>query len=346
MSTRNDYFRERILHSSHVYNSMDVRQFLNEKGIVYLDHGQYLVMSCLFPDHGDSHPSFSINTVNYGYNCWGCNRTGTFRELADELGWKVQKIGTVLTGIVQPYDWADFRRNMSGHTVPQGDGSFPVPDGFTLLSDGVEKLGQGRRKCDRHWDYARQRGIVHLFGEFSMGYTTKRDMHKDGDGRSLYGTNYLDRILIPIHDIFGHFVWMEGRSILKKVDAKYWRPFGVQRNSHLFNIHRVIRKKFRWIILVEGVLTAAVLWSWGFPAVAVFGSAVSDGQLEMMMYFDTIYSCLDNDKAGREGYVRLKKMVEFAGVGFHHIIMPPKLDALDIGREAFEKKFSSARRIL
>jgi hypothetical protein len=338
MSTRNEQLKERMLSSNLVYNNIDVREFLNSLGIEYVDHGEYLRMRCLFPDHTDRKPSFSINTHNYGFNCWGCNRTGTFSELAEELGWQVQKIGTVLTGLVQQYEWSDFKRNLSTLYSVVDEKVYPIPDGYACVREGD-------KRCDAHLKYAEKRGMLELLDEFKMGYTIIRDGHADAGGKALYGRHYIGRLLIPIHNIDGKYIWTEGRAIHANAVAKYWRPYGVQRNRYLFNIHRVIRKRFRWVVVTEGVLTAAMLWHWGFPAVAVYGSAISDQQIEQLMYFDTVYMNLDNDNAGRQGYMKFKQSAEFSGISLYHIVMPPGKDALDTGRELFEKKFLNARKI-
>ena len=38
--------------------------------------GEWLSCRCLFPDHDDRHPSFSIHALSGAWRCFGCHRNG------------------------------------------------------------------------------------------------------------------------------------------------------------------------------------------------------------------------------------------------------------------------------
>lgn len=76
------------------------------------------------------------------------------------------------------------------------------------------------------------------------------------------------------------------------------RPRGVAKSCVLFGLHAFTGHT---AVLVESPLDCARLWSAGIPgAVAAYGAAVSDAQIELLVRAaDTVIIALDNDETGR-----------------------------------------------
>jgi len=319
--------------------AIDVRELLERHEVVYHDKGDYLLMSCLFPDHDDSRPSFSIHTGNFGYNCWGCGKKGKLVDLIKALGWTIGDHVPVLVNVASTSEWKEHMKNIQmslvEREVPQ---HFPVPNGFKILRPDDPK-------CSKHWDYVVSRGIDQLMDEFKIGYTSQRDYAEGDDGKPVYGSMYKSRIIIPVHDYTGKVEWFEGRSIFSKSDAKYWRPRGARRHNNLFNYFRVMKAGFTYAIITEGILDAMFLWHWGLPGVCVYGTDVTEGQVDLLSSFDRLYMCFDNDNAGNEAVRKLKHRVSFSGISIYRILLPSGKDPAEMSEKLFVSRMKRASKV-
>lgn len=104
-----------------------------------------------------------------------------------------------------------------------------------------------------------------------------------------------NRYVIPLHNPAGELVAYIGRG----EDPKWKIPAGFQVHLELFNIHRVQGKDT--VVVVEGAFDAMKLTQWGYDAVALVGTSVSEEQAAMLgLRFDRVVLMLDGDEAGRE----------------------------------------------
>lgn len=314
---------------------IDVKQILTEKGIEFTDRGHWIHLKCLFPDHDDSNPSMSINVINLGFNCFGCSRDGTWSELCNELGWKIESSDeSVLVGVVPKQLWKESKERFdeSDKSIPEK--VFQIPDGYKLVKEG-----------SKHYQYIEKRNIVESISSFKIGMT---NVVSD----PVYKNWYKGRIIIPVHNSSGKYIWCEARTIYKNNKTRYYRPAGVEKQNYLFNLHRVLRSKFQWVIVVEGIIDAMNLWMWELPAVCTFGASLSIKQLELLTNFEEIYLCYDNDKAGNhaffgdEGKIGIKDLVGGIGISIYRIIMPRRKDVNDIGKKYFLKLLDRAKKIV
>ena len=156
----------------------------------------------------------------------------------------------------------------------------------------------------------------------------------------MYGSVYNNRILIPVHDEYGKYIWTEGRAIKSNIKNRYYRPFGVNRNSILFNMHRI--KDFDCVIVVEGIIDCMMLCFEGINSVCMFGANLSDDQILLLTKFKKVYLCFDNDEAGHKGFFKAKEKISSIGIEFYKINMPYKKDINNIGVNAFKKKFNKS----
>jgi DNA primase len=299
----------------------DVKEVLQERGIDFIDKGNWIHLKCLFLDHDDQNPSMSINTEHGGYNCFGCNRTGTTLDLFRELGWNEVEDSLIF---VNPIYKSDFASSLDlFRTKKIQEAIFKFPKGSKRISRNI-----------RHYEYMVDRGLEECIDEFDVRYTSELD--------EVYGKMYLNRIIIPVHNGNGVYIWPEGRAIIKD-RIKYYRPGGVKKESYLFNQHRV---KTDWVILVEGVIDVMTLWKWNYPVVCSFGAKVSLKQLSILLKnWDKIYLCFDIDKAGIEGFVDFRDKCRGLGVEVWRIKLPRYYDANSLFKPEFDKYFGLAKKI-
>ena len=312
--------------------NVDVKDYLTEKGVWFKDAGRWVHLNCFWPDdhsHGDKDASFSIDTEALAYNCFGCGRTGTWSKLCKELGWEVDI--QPLVNQVNRALWADVARGLSSmisDITPIEHIVFHMPVGFRPIGESREAL-----------EYMKARGFTEdVLEGFDIGYSRPK---KDPD----YGESYFDRIVIPVHDESGQCIWPEGRSFRAGVEPKYWRPKGTRKELFLYNFHRVRDLYGDYVIIVEGIMDPIILHQWELPAVATFGSDLSDRQAELLVgRFPNIFWCQDTDKAGIESWKKHSGKLTNSGCTLYKITLPRGEDPNSLGRSEFLKYFDKAEQ--
>lgn len=308
---------------------VDVEQFVESQGIEFTKSGEWMKMKCILPlGHNDSKPSMFIHSKHGGANCYVCG-SFSWNQLCEMMEWDVV-VESVLVGIVPSSVWSDTTDRLKhlGKEVNEVVNNKP---------SGMKKIDKFYVGCKRHYQYCVDRKIEHLIDIFNISYTRIQD--------GLYNTNYVNRLIIPCHNSVGKYIWCEGRTIThQKVDRKYYRPYGIAKVKYLFNYHRVV-KQHNWVIVVEGIVDAMLLWSWNLPGVCCFGATISDEQIVLLSRFDKVYVCLDNDPAGIKGWVDVKSKLLNIGVELYRVLLPKNNDVNDVGESTFKKYLLKSKKI-
>ena len=205
-----------------------------------------------------------------------------------------------------------------------------IPNGFTKINEDINL-------CKKHYAYLKDRNLTHCIDTFKIGFTTSTD--------SRYGNNFKDRIIIPVHNIKGKYIWPEGRLITNVKKRKYYRPNGVNKINALFNLHRTIKIQRKYVIVVEGIIDAMILHMAGYSTVCCFGANLSIEQISALTHFYDIYLCFDVDRAGINGFVKSKKILIGLGMKIYRIKLPRHQDVNLIGISRFKKYFENAKLI-
>lgn len=299
----------------------DIKKILDDRRIDYIDKGDWIHLKCLFPDHDDSNPSMSINIKHQGYNCFVCG-AGKLSEMFEILGWNEEGFDNIS---VEPKRgiWEDTIKKIREKDEPEK--VFKLPFGFQFIKEGV---------C---LSYLEERKIDDVAGIFKIGWT--------GEDDNIYKKNYLNRIIIPVHNNKGKYIWPEGRSVLAGYKPKYYRPAGVHKNDYLFNIHRVKRMTTNFVVLVEGIIDAITLHKWGYPAVCTFGANLSERQLEQLVEFTKIFICFDIDKAGIKAFVEAKELLKGLGMSIYRVKLPRGKDANSVTYSVYDRYFRNAVKV-
>lgn len=302
-----------------------LENWLTSKGIKFVKKPNgWLLMKCILPNHTDNNPSFNLHPVNGGFNCWGCARKGNWESLCEIMNWSAAEAPqhTFLHDVDSSDSVNEMIRSMQP-TTSNGEHNCHLPQGY-------KKLMLGDAQCFKHIAYLNRRNLVSSIKQFEVGYTIDSDV--------IYNRMFVNRLIIPVHDENGKMIWPEGRAIFDSITPKYYRPANTQKQNLLFNLHRVKRQNY--VFLVEGMTDVMQLHIWGVPAVCNFGTAISKEQIRLITkYFDKVYLAFDNDAAGRAGYDSNIEFLRKIGIEIWKFTLPIKKDFNALTYDKFQFQF-------
>ena len=138
-------------------------------------------------------------------------------------------------------------------------------------------------------------------------------------------------LVFPIRDKNGNLISATTRSIKGKT---FNIPKGTEKTIYLLN--ECLKENSNQVVVCEGQIDALVSWSYGFPAIALFGAGTTENQIQELNKTNIIHYILmyDNDEAGRKGANRFKKLIK-KSVFITDIIMPKNKDVADCSKEEF-----------
>ena len=138
-------------------------------------------------------------------------------------------------------------------------------------------------------------------------------------------------LVFPIRDKNGDIISATTRSIKNK-------NFHLGKNTEktIYLLNECVKEKCNQVVVCEGQIDALVSWSYGFPAIALFGAGTTEKQIKELNKTDILHYILmyDNDSAGRKGANRFKKLIK-KSVFVTDIIMPKNKDVADCTKEEF-----------
>ena len=163
-------------------------------------------------------------------------------------------------------------------------------------------------------------------------YMWKRNLSKSVVDKFRIGyDNFHQAITFPVWDEHDRLVMVTSRSVISK---QFYIEKNVDKPVYLLNF--VKKEPPPFVVVVEGQIDALVSWSYGIPAVALFGSGTTNKQMNAInrsgiRHFVLMY---DNDEAGRKGAERFKSLVS-DDILVTDIIMPIGIDVGDCSKEQF-----------
>ena len=143
-------------------------------------------------------------------------------------------------------------------------------------------------------------------------------------------TGMAGRVVFPWKDASGHVANLYGRVVGEAGERlKYLGLKGGDKAAPLF-FHRAKQShNARNIVLVEGVLDAAVAQARGLTnVVSLGGAALTGSQLDGLLRdgVKSITLCLDSDEAGRKGSIAAIKSISAKDIKAHVAILPANTD--------------------
>ena len=241
---------------------------------------------CPLPTHSSrsSNDSFS---VSFTRNAWSCQSSSCIAARSGHVG------GNVFDFVAEmercSIREAAVRLQHSLTENPRPPVTSTRKDSDTYPPEN-RPLRFALRNVDHRHPYVALRGVNEQTARhFGIG-------HYDGSG-FLSG-----RVVIPIHNEHAELVAYSGRAI-DQTEPKYRLPRGFRKSHVLFNLHRVLDRHDRTLIVVEGFFDTFKIHQAGYPNVAaLMGARLSHRQAELIgSYFDTVVFMLDGDEAGKAG---------------------------------------------
>lgn len=138
-------------------------------------------------------------------------------------------------------------------------------------------------------------------------------------------------LVFPVRDVKNNLIFLTRRSIK---DKKFYIDESASKTVYLLN--EAVKKKYNQVIVVESQINALVSYSYGFPAVALFGAGTTQNQIDQLNKTNILHYILmyDNDEAGRKGANKFKKLIK-DNAFITDIIMPKNKDVADCSKEEF-----------
>jgi len=132
--------------------------------------------------------------------------------------------------------------------------------------------------------------------------------------QDMFGISFTDKIVFPVHDNEGNFLFNKyRRNPMTEEGSKYTYDVGGKVTLYGYHLAKVENK----IIILEGEKDTLVAWSNNIPAVTSTGGAMSfQSDWSELLKDKEVIICLDNDKAGGEGMVKVLDIVRHAKVVF------------------------------
>ncbi|MDR0986494.1 MAG: DNA primase [Ruminococcus sp.] len=292
--------------------------------------GKNMVGLC--PFHSERTPSFSVNTAEQYYHCFGCGAGGnviTFVMNFERLEY-IEAIKLLA--------------ERAGLSIPESDGR---EEQFAKLKSRIlsanrdaakffhQNLAYNAEKAVRYLDsrglskatvvkygigYARQGWdslTKHLTG---LGYTEYelREARLSTGKEGNFFDFFRDRIMFPIIDLRGNVIGFGGRTIdtdgPKYINTPENPVFHKGRN--LFSLGFAKKTNAESYILCEGYMDVIALAQGGFEnAVATLGTALTPEQARLLaIYTKEVFISYDSDEAGRKAASRAINILSEAGL--------------------------------
>lgn len=244
------------------------------------------------------------------YICWSCGAKGNIVKLQKHLG---------VMGIDNTPDLDDLRKKIQELTNPT---EAPTLSEHTLQ----------RYKFPTDYWTVKRRFSDDAIRLFQLGYDPLED-----------------HAIIPVRNFNSELISVIRRDLDPKAFIRYRNGKKFPRKSTLFGAWLVAKYPTDTVVVCEGPLDAISVWSAGIPAVAQFGSSMSDEQRMILMQLGVTKVVLfyDNDRSGRGATQQAYELLR--GEFLVHRVMYRKSDGKDPGemsRASIERRVEKATRVL
>ncbi len=278
----------------------------------------------LCPFHKEKTPSFNISDDKGFFHCFGCGKNGDIFSYVMEM----ENI-SFFDALKKLADQAGI--NYSNHSFSQHP---KLENQLNLLKRICDSYVQNLKAPigEKVRYYLTERGINQtLIENFKIGYSGNLktneylvsrlskegfsidDMVDIGLVKENYKKNYVfyfqQRLMIPILNNSGKVIAFGGR-LLGEGNPKYLNSpetYLFQKSKQLFGVSeakKIINNKR--LIVCEGYMDAISLNSFGYPAVASLGTALTENQIENIFNIsDEAFLVFDGDTAGKNATIRV-----------------------------------------
>ena len=138
-------------------------------------------------------------------------------------------------------------------------------------------------------------------------------------------------ITFPCRDLSGKLVGIFERNIISK-------HFHIPKISPkpVYLLYENVKQNYDFIYVAESQINALTLFSWGYPAVALFGTGAKSQYDDLKKSGIRKFCCVfDGDNAGREGLRKFIENMSDTSLIFYKIL-PEGKDVNDLSKEEFD----------
>ena len=329
------------------------------------------------PFHHEKTPSFSVNSIDQYYHCFGCGVSGdviTFVREIESVDF-VDAVKILAERVKMPLPDINFD---SEKTIEQKRRRDAV---LKILRESahfyLHNLNSGR--ADAHVQYIldrkRSSSTVRKFGlgasldfkslpEYLLDKGYRRDDILESGAVTETDKNRLidaqgGRLIFPIINAFDDVVAFGGRVLEKTDFAKYKNTketIVFNKSKNLYNINLLKKQKkaagLKNIVMVEGYMDTISLWQAGFyNVVASMGTSLTKEQARLAKrYADDVLISYDGDFAGQKGAIRGLEILRDEGVNVRVVALPEGLDPDDVvkkyGNDGYQKCLDEAMPLI
>lgn len=339
-----------------------------------LDQRGYNYWACC-PFHHEKTPSFSINSIDQYYHCFGCGVSGSVIDLVKEMENLSfpESVQFLAKRAGMPVPESDFDGEKAAELKRKKDRLLQV----LLLTARfyLRNLYSGR--ADRYLEYISDRKLSPATAKkFGMGASldsrslpaflldsgfTKEELVESGvcsisDEGRLFDFQS-GRLVVPIINQMGEVIAFGGRILGQKRDGvpKYKNTretLVFNKRKTLFNLN--LLKKYKqnnalpYVIMVEGYMDAISLYQAGFQnVVASMGTSLTSDQARLLKrYCENVLISYDQDGAGQAADLRGLDILRKEDLNVKVVLMPEGEDPDDVcrkrGAAAYQKCLDEA----
>ena len=275
--------------------------------------GDYLRVQCPFHKSGsESHPSCSVYIKEDGefpvgtFNCFTCHESGDFVKFLSGCFERSKEFCKewLLENFAESFIKSTIYLKPIELTKPlaNNEGEKILDENILLSFENFHPYMKARKLSDE------------VIKKYEIKYDPKTKS-----------------LVFPVRDLNNNLIGLSRRSVeYKRFDLPRFN------NKPVYLLNEIIKQNIKKVVVVEGQIDALVSWSYGVPAIALFGSGTTPYQINLLnnlgfMHYILMY---DNDTAGRAGANRFKKLIN-KGCIVTDIIMPKNKDLADLSKEEF-----------
>ena len=151
----------------------------------------------------------------------------------------------------------------------------------------------------------------------ARGYSVK-DFEPYGGGSDSEGN-----LVLPIRNMDGMVVGSVTR-FLGQYGKRYLYSRGLRVNRYVYGADLLKTAQLDCLYVTEGSLNAIWLNKFGYPSVALLGSAISNRKIDLIkrISFNKLVVIVDNDPTGIKVFNKLKKRFKNFGVEIYYVLVP------------------------
>lgn len=286
------------------------------------------------PFHEDHAPSMSVSSDKQIYRCFSCGAAGnvfTFVKDYENVSFlEAVSIVAKKAGISFEYkDNTSLKVNNQNSSLLKilSDASKFYQNNLSTKS-GEAALNYLKQRCFtseyiKEFEFGLASGNNTLYNFLNKKGYSDSDIEKTSlisTERNIHDV-FVNRIMIPIHDLDGNVVGFTGRIFTDSNDPKYINSKEsdvFKKGKILFNYHRAknyVRNSHE-LIIVEGNMDALKLYTAGIKnVIALMGTALTTDQVNAIKKMRSkVILMMDNDNAGKLGMYQNGNILRKSGI--------------------------------